>query len=432
MSQAPTPRLARGFLLAFGAALAGCDTPDYQTENGQLGLRVDGLHGQVLERPATQLEAVTGSNVCVEFHGWFEPDGATYHIRNGEDDDSWLRDCFDLRAAAGSGLDDTGCLALEGPGSTAMELLPKPCELDASFTSDRLPVTSHALEDLALAFDDPAVRVIYDDLHPGPAGTFGPRPEPVSGTPLPVLAGGTFVVFPQPVVLADPTRTVGFSDGVAVAVGDDPPASFSAKDDGSAAFEIAADQRFTVGLELPAGMLVGGELVGVDGSAAVTLELVVGYTRCAACDDGYGVPSYALAIARDDADARLFGPQVTWTFEDATAGLATDTPLLADAVGFSEPCAEGDVGVRKTGTLRASYRELTATASIDFVCPEAGTQDAWAVEVIDDAAELGVGCACSANGSRIPVGATLAVLLLGLLSRRRRAPRPVDPRLAAA
>ncbi len=102
--------------------------------------------------------------------------------------------------------------------------------------------------------------------------------------------------------------------------------------------------------------------------------------------------------------------------------LATDSPReIASTTQIGVGMMWGiDVGVRKTGTLRASYRELTATASIDFVCPEAGTEDGWAVEVIDDAADLGVGCACSANGSRIPVGATLAGLLLGLLSRRRR------------
>lgn len=422
-------RLSIAIPVAACAFAAACDVPDYQTEQGQLGLRLTELNGQILARPARTVDAVVGSRFCVELDGWFARDGDEYHIRGDAKDDQWLRDCFELRAAAGSMVVDATCVELSASGPTALELTPQSCELTdgdeaVAFEDDRLPVTAHAIDDLALTYDDPVVRVIWDDSHPGPLAAFGARPVRTPGLSLPVLADGSYTVFPQPVSAADPTRTVAFSGGTPVAVGDPAPASFVAREDGSAVVSLAVDQTVAVSLALAAGTLVGDELVGVDPSTAAAMEVAVGYARCAKCEDGYGAPSYALAIVRDAAGERLFGAQVMWTLEGAGGTLSSDDAMLEDAVGLDEPCGEDDVGEQKSGTLRASYGALEATAMISFVCPDPADADAgWDVEVVDDDQEpfdLDLGCGCSSD-PRSPGAAVLLFVALGFSTRRRRA-----------
>ena len=122
--------MVRRAALAVAAMMSACDSaPDYESEQGQIGLRAEGLDGKAIDRPSPSIDAVVGSNVCLTFDGWFEPDGATYHIRSGEPDDAWLRECFELEPSAGLRLDGA-CVTLDGVGRGELGLVPTSCELD--------------------------------------------------------------------------------------------------------------------------------------------------------------------------------------------------------------------------------------------------------------------------------------------------------------
>lgn len=406
-------------LLGAVILLTACDSPpEYRSTGEQLGFRLEEVPGQVIERPAAGIDAVVGSRLCPTFDGWFAEDGATYHIRSDEADDGWLRACFEVGPGPGAHVEDDACLVLDAAGATSMSLRPQACALTddgvIAFEADRLAVTSHAIDDLVLTYDDVAVRLIYD-LHPGPAGSFGPRPERGPSEPLQVVAGTDFEVYLQPMSAG---VAVAFTGGVASGVADGEPVAVVSTPDGSAEFRVEVDQRFRVELALPAGSLVGDEIVGVGADAPQSLEIVVGYQPCAACDDGYGAPSYGLAIVRDAAGARVFGAPVQWSTAGMAAAISSELGAYADVVAFDEPCGEGQVGVAKDWTLRASLGSLAAEVPVTFVCPDPEDLDRWAVEIVDGEHEQdALGCGCTAGGGAVaPTG--LLVLALGLRRRR--------------
>lgn len=413
-------RVVRRGALAVAAMMSACDSPpDYETEKGQIGLRAEGLDGETVDRPRPSIDAVVGAEVCLMFDGWFEPDGATYHTRTEEPDDAWLRECFQLEPSAGLRLDGS-CVVLDGVGQGALGLVPTSCELDGrEFVEDALPVRAYGVDELSLSYPDLAAYVV-ETLDPGPLDVFPPRPPRAAGTPLRVLAGSPYMVMLQPVTRDDPSRTVAYSDGVEQFVGD-APVQFVASSTGAATLVLDVDQRTRLQLALPAGTLEGDEVVGVDPALATELSILVGYTSCPTCEDGYGVPSFAYAVIRDADGGELFGGDVRWTAEGAT--LSTEAPLdpaLAQLVMIESGCNPEDAGAGRTTMLHAELGSLAAEVQLAYTCPDEDEGDDWDVEVVDgDPSETDLGCACDAQRRDAPVG-SLAVVVLGLLARRRR------------
>lgn len=418
-------RFTNELLVAACVLVAACDQPpDYVTQQGQIGLSLVDVSGDVIDAPADHVDLVVGSTVCFELRGWFADEGREFHIRSAEDDDEWLRECFDLGAGPGATLDDSSCMTLDAAGETALEMAAKGCALNDAegpgFDDDRLLVAAHALEDLVLTYEDPILRAIHGELDPGPAGEFGPAPQRPAGEPVRVLADGAYTLFAQPALAVDPSRTVAFTGGTPRAVAEVPPESFAANPDGTAVIDLAIDQSVAIALDLPAGTLMGDEIIGVDPAIATSMELVVGYQKCRECTDGYGVPSYALAIVRDAEGGRLFGANVEFAVDGRAGKLA-----VAGAEGFvsfEDVCDDDSEGDERSATLNATYGELAASASLEFVCPDPGDVDGWDVETVDDSQDNDLdlfGCGCSTD-DRGPGAAGLLAVVLGLAARRRR------------
>jgi MYXO-CTERM domain-containing protein len=420
-------RLTNATLVAACVVLAACDQPpEYRTAERQVGLELAEIGGEILdpESPSDRVDVVVGSQVCIEqMTGWFSADGEEFHVRGDEDDDAWLRECFDLSAGPGASFDGDSCITVDAAGETAFELSAKDCELTQNegpeFADDRLLVASHAIDDLVLAYEDPILRAIHGGLDPGPVGAFPPAPQRPVGEPLRVLADGMYTVFPQPTLAVDPARTVGFTSGVPRAVGEAAPEAFTANADGTALIDLAVDQVVAIELALPAGSLVGDDIVGVDPATAAALEVTVGYQKCAECSDGYGAPVYAIAIVRDADGGRLFGANVEWTLDDSVGELAS---AGAEGVTSIEAACTDAEGESRSGTLNASYGALAASTSLEFVCPDPGELDGWDVETVDDSQDSDLdlfGCGCNTEG-RGPGTAGLLAVLVGLAVRRRR------------
>ncbi len=405
-----------------GLGLAACDQPpEYRTAEGQLGVVLDELSGEIIERPAGHVDVVVGSTICAELQGWFTGDGREFHVRRAEQDDAWLRECFDFSAGPGATLEGT-CMTLDVAGETALEMMAKDCKLTdvegPEFRDDRLPVASHAIEDLVLTYDDPTLRALHSGLDPGPAGEFAPARQRPAGAPLRVLADGSFTVFVQPVLAVDPTRTVAFTEGTPRAVTEDTLDSFAALPDGTAVIELAVDASTLIALDLPAGSLTGDEIRGVDPSMAAAMELLVGYEKCRECADGYGAPQLALAVIRDRDGGRLFGANVDFTLEGVAGTLL---PVgVEGVVSFQGACTDAE-GDERSATLRASYGQLAASAGIEYVCPDEDDSWDWDVEIVDDSQEdldlLGCGCSTNDDG---PGATGLLAVVLTLATRRRR------------
>jgi MYXO-CTERM domain-containing protein len=405
-------------------AVAACDQPpDYVTAEGQIGLALGEVDGEIIERPAEHVDIVVGSTICVEMQGWFTADGSEFHIRGEEEDDAWLRECFDLAAGPGATIDGA-CMTMDVAGETALEMTAKACELtDAEgpeFRDDRLPIAAHAIEDLVLTYEDPILRTIHLELDPGPADAFGPAPLRPVGEPLRVVADGSYTVFPQPALAVDPSRTIAFTGGTARAVTEFTLDSFTANLDGTAVIDLGLDQNARIALDLPAGSLTGDEIRGVDPATAVSMELVVGYQKCADCSTGYGAPSHAIAIVRDADGARLFGADVEFSLDGEAGNLSAAG--AEGVVAFEDVCTDAE-GDERSATLNASYGQLVASASLEYVCPEADDLQGWDVETVDDDQEdldLDLfGCGCSTD-DRGPGASALFAVVFVLAARRRR------------
>lgn len=407
--------------LAVAAMMSACDSPpDYESEQGQIGLRGEGLDGETIDRPRPSIDAVVGSSVCLTFDGWFEPDGETYHTRSEEPDDAWLRECFELEPSAGLRLDGS-CVVLDGVGQGSLGLAPTSCELDdvREFVEDALPVRAYGLDELTLSYPDLATYFV-ESQDPGPADAFPPRPPRAAGTPMRVLAGSPYMVLVQPVAREAPSRTVAYSDGVEQFVGDT-PVEFAASSSGAATLVLDVDQRLQLQLALPAGNLEGDEVVGVDPALATELGIIAGYTSCSTCEDGYSVPSFAYAVIRDADGDELFGGDVRWTIDGAA--ISTEAPLdpaLSQLIMIESGCNPEDAGAERTAMLHAELGGLTADVELAYTCPDEDEGDDWGAEVVDgEPSDADLGCGCDAQRRDAPVG-SLGVLVLGLLARRRR------------
>lgn len=416
-------RVVRRGALAVAAMMSACDSPpDYETEKGQIGLRGEGLDGESVDRPRPSIDAVVGSRVCLTFDGWFEEDGAVYHTRTEEPDDAWLRECFALEPSAGLRLDGS-CLVLEGVGQGKLGLSPTSCELDDApeFVADALPVRAYGVDELALSYPDLAAYFV-ETQDPGPAEAFPPRPPRAAGTPMRVLAGSPYLMTLQPVTRGTPNQAVAYSDGVEQFVGD-APVQFVASSSGAATLVLDVDQRLRLQLALPAGTLEGDEVVGVDPALATELEIIAGYTSCPTCEDGYGLPSFAYAVIRDAEGGELFGGDVRWSIDGA--GAVSDElldPSMSQLVMIESGCNPEDAGAERSAVLRAELGDLAAEVELAYTCPEEEDDDGddWGAEIVDgDPPESDLGCGCDAQRRDAPVG-SLAVVVLGLLARRRR------------
>lgn len=393
-------------------ALGACDSPpEYQTEKRQFGLDLEGLGGHLVEAPATEVHVVAQTRMCPVLGGWFDTDG--FHIRGDEEDDAWLRECVTLGSSGQAHLDDDGCLVTDAPGTAALELTAMACDT-STFTDDRLPVLSHAVTDLAVVYDDSALRRIRSSLHPGPATAFPPAPTSVPGDPVRVVAGADRPFVLQPVRIAD-ARPIAFSDARVVG-GPPAPNDFG---DGVATLTLAVDETLMLSLELPAGTLVGEPILGVAASDAATLEMLVGYAPCAACDDGFGEPIAATVIVRDAEGRRMHSPDVQWNVEGDSLPLGD----MAEpgAITFETACTDIE-GAARSSTLLATFEGLSASAEIAYTCPDPEQLDKWEVDIIDDDNPETVGCLCNAGTSGGP-GAWSWLVLLPLLRRSARGQR---------
>lgn len=421
-------RLTYGLLGAACLGLAACDQPpDYVTAEGQIGLRLGELSGEIIQRPAEHADLVVGSTVCVEMQGWFTDDGREFHVRGEEEDDAWLRECFDLSAGPGATIDDA-CMTLDAAGDSSIVMTAKACELTddngPELRDDRMPIVAHAIEDLVLTYEDPILRTIHLELDPGPAAEFSPAPERPAGEPLRVVADGSYTVFPQPALAVDPARTVAFTGGTARALTEFTLDGFVANPDGTAIIDLALDQNARIALDLPAGTLTGDEIRGVDPALAVSMELVVGYQKCHDCASGYGAPSHAIAIVRDADGGRLFGAPVEFSIDGKAGDLSAAG--AEGVVAFENVCTDAE-GDERSATLNASYGLLVASVALEYACPDEEDEvDGWDVETVDDdQEELDLdlfGCGCSTD-DRGPGAAGLLAVVLGLAARRRRLPR---------
>lgn len=414
--------MVRRGALAVAAMMSACDSPpDYETEQGQIGLRGEGLDGQTTDRPRPSIDAVVGSSVCLSFDGWYEPDGETYHRRSEEPDDAWLRECFELEPSAGLRLDGS-CLVLDGVGQGSLGLARTSCELDdvREFVDDALPVRAYGLDELSLSYPDLAAYLV-ESQDPGPADAFPPRAPRAAGTPMRVLAGSPYTVMLQPVTRDAPSRTVAFSDADVQFVGD-APVQFAPSSTGAATLELEVDQRLRLQLALPAGTLEGDEVVGVDPALATDLAIIVGYSPCSTCDD-YGPPNFAYAVIRDAEGGELFGGDVRWTLDGA--GAVSDElldPSLSQLVMLESGCNPEDAGAERMAVLRADLGSLAADVELAYTCPEEQEEDGAddGPEIVDgEPPESDLGCGCDAQRRDAPAG-SLAALVLGLLARRRR------------
>jgi MYXO-CTERM domain-containing protein len=409
---------------------AGCDDPTYQSERGQLGLELDDLVGGPLEKGTSELDAVVGTRVCPRFVGWYEHDGddVRYHVRDDdEEDDGWLRSCFASSASGASRIEDD-CVVLEAPGSSALELTPRACavqdDADIEFTADRLAIDGWALADVVLGYDD-LRRLFYGSLLPGPADAFPPPDQRAPSEPLRAIAGAEILLLPQTFAADDPDHAIGYTDGVPRVVGDDVRPELQ-QEIALGVITLELDEQVAVALQLPAGELIGPELLAVDAATASSMELLVGYHSCDGCELGWGEVAIAQAIVRDGEGRRLWGADVDFEI----GGLTADYAPFHDAVQF-EGCSEAEAGTTRHETITARYLELTAIAQVEYACAEAAAEPDDGPEVVHDDAGADdpfddlLGCGCTSDPH--PRG-VLVLLGLALLGRRRARHSTISPR----
>ncbi|HWB81712.1 MAG TPA: hypothetical protein VG755_42410 [Nannocystaceae bacterium] len=406
--------------------LVACDdVPAYETEQRQLGLMMNEFTGSTLREPLPIVDAVVGTRLCPHFDGWYERDGnaVTYHVEDGGDD-SELRNCFAL-TASGAAHVDAECIVLDGPGDAAIELTPRTCltqqQSGVEFTADRMPVASWAIDELVLRTDDPFVRSLASELSPGPGQPFPPLSLQDPAEPMRVIVGGFMLVMPMPFAKDDPWHVVGYARGFVRVVGEDARAELQ-NEVSAGGVSVVAGDRFALDLELAGGTLHGGEVIAVPGTDATSLELIVGYEPCETCELGWGQLAISQAILRDAEGHRLYAGDVDFHTEGFDVG-----EVYGDAMITAGICDERE-GEVITGTVRAQFRDLAASADVQLECPVLADEHADDPEVVHDQVdehdcEEGLfDCACDAGRSEHP---TAALALLGLLALvRRRVTRP--------
>lgn len=180
---------------------------------------------------------------------------------------------------------------------------------------------------------------------------------------------------------------------------------------------VAAGDDFMLSLELAAGTITGGPILGVAASEAATLELIVGYTPCEACDDGYAEPLAAVVVVRDAQGRRLRSPDIEWTTDGDALPLGD---VIEPGAVNLEPDCEDAAGSTRSSTLSATFAGLSATAAVAYTCAEPGDADGWEVDIIDDDVDNDPfgGCLCNAGPSTAASWSWL--LLLPLMRRRNR------------
>jgi MYXO-CTERM domain-containing protein len=406
-----------GCAAALLGLVAACDVPAYDTEQHQLGLTMKDFTSGNLTKPQPHVDAIVGSRLCAHFDGWYE-DAGTFHVEDG-DDDGWLRDCFAM-AAGGAAQLDGECLVLGAPGEAALELTPRTCptqqEFNVEFTADRMPISSWAIDDVVLRYDDLFMRMLAEELVPGPAESFPPPALPDPSEPMRAVVGGWFFLPAQPFAKDDALHPVGFDRGTVRVVGQDLRGDLQAQLD-EGAIVIEAGDRFALDLEIAAGTLHGSEVVAVDSAEAASIELLVGYERCESCGLGWGAIKLVQAVVRDAEGKRLFLPSVEFHAQGFSAGDTYGDAMFVDGV------CEGIAGRQLEGSVLAQYRDLVAAADVRFECPLVADDEPDVVhddpdtEVPDDDGVFD--CACDA-GNADPSAAALGLFVIAALRRRRR------------
>lgn len=415
--------------LALLGPLAACDElPTYQSEQGQLGIMLDGFTNDTVTRPLRQVDAIVGTRLCPTLDGWYEygEDETRYHVHADENwEDGWLHACFAQTASGTAHLDDE-CIVLDAAGDAALELSPQSCitqeTSDVAFTPDRLAIRAWGFDELELGYDDVIGRKLREELVPGPGPELPPLDVPSADAPMRAIAGELLLLIAHPFAADDPLHPVGYDEGTPSVVGDGVRRELD-QDLPGAVLGIQPGDRFAVELAMPAGTLTGPEIVAVDATEAVSLELLAGYEPCDDCRLAWGALAAVQAIVRDAEGNRLYGASVEFTSDELDLD---DEALFPDAL-IPKLCEDSDDRQVHSGTVRAEYRGLTAALDVQYQCGLPAGEAIAVVEDDPDADEgeppmeelLGCGCSSTAADSRAGLLGVLGLVVLGLRRRRR-------------
>lgn len=413
--RAPLPSRRRGAISSFAAAaiaslLGGCDDPMFVSEHGSYELDAEELRLELLHRSADGAHLVEQSRMCPVLVGVVDANGNELAVEDGED----LTRCAAYEGNGALQAGEPGCFVASA-GAGTLSIAPQACEVDGAdaFGPDTLAVDVHAIDDVAVEYDDTTMRWLYRDLQAAPGQTLPPMPTPEADGSWYVVVGERIGIVPQPHGVADPTLRLGFTDGTVRAVGPDAP-SLEAGDDGVTRMVPLAGEPFSLALELPAGTLMGAPIIPVDGTTAASLQLLVGWTVCED-EDCETQPLLLQPIVRDAQGHRLHGADVQYEL-GGTAVIDDEDDLPGDGVVLAELCPDDATGETDVGvSVVARYHGLEASAELDYHCPAGPLSP-----------DLDFDCACRSDAER--PGGLVWLLLPTLALRRRRQPAGTNRR----